>query len=326
MKTTAEIIRSAPGAAKRGAVIIVVYEKYHDLAECLDSLYKHLPEGVAVIIVDNASSQPIGEQIARRFPSVAVIRARTNGGYAGGNNIGASYALSIGAPKLYFLNDDTIVSPGFWEACERELEREGCAIAGSLLVHHARPRILQIAGWDLDRSNLCEHFRGVEQALDEAFRGRHACDAVFGAGFMMRAEVFASLGGFDERYFHLSEELDLCLAARDAGWEVVYAGGSVVRHKGGASLAHTAPRYVYYLFRNRLWLWRRFVPKSVFWRYAPRRAGRMLWNQVKTPGRSWRAVMAACGGIIAGFLSGRKPARSLKDIRFINTGKAARDS
>ncbi len=298
--------------ARRGAVVIVAYGRDTELPACIDSLRAHLPREVAIVVVDNASPQPLAHGIAARFDDVHILRACANGGYAGGNNIGAAHALSLGAPLLYFLNDDTVVTAGFWEACEATLSAPGVAVAGSILVHFARPAVMQIAGWSLDRETLHESFRGVEEDYDASFATDHACDAVFGAAFMMRGAVFAGLGGFDERFFHLSEELDLCLQARDAGHEVRYAGRSIVLHKGGASLSHAAPRYAYYLFRNRLWLWRRHVRRDVFWRHAPQRIGRMLTNQWR--GRSWlrrdpAALWATLRGCCAGFFMPCAPLR-----------------
>jgi GT2 family glycosyltransferase len=324
----------SPATADRGAVVVVVYGRDDDLPACIESLNTHLPPGVAIVVVDNASPRPLAPAIASRFPAVHVLRARENGGYAGGNNIGADYALSLGTPLLYFLNDDTVVTAGFWEACEEALADPTTAVAGSILVHFARPTVMQIAGWTLDRDTLCEGFRGVEETRDESFAGRWSCDAVFGAAFMMRGPVFAALGGFDERFFHLSEELDLCLRTRAAGHEVCYAGGSLVLHKGGASLSHAAPRYAYYLFRNRLWLWRRHASRAVFLRRAPQRIGRMLLEQWR--GRSWLrrdigTLWATLRGCAAGFFTPCAPVPYPFDsreprIHSVNTAAVDRSS
>ena len=53
---------------------------------------------------------------------------------------------------------------------------------------------------------------------------------VTGACLLIRPEVFAQVGGFDERYWNGNEDVDLCLKVREQGWDVVYRGESVVYH------------------------------------------------------------------------------------------------
>mgnify|MGYP004726753519 CR=1 FL=1 len=57
-----------------------------------------------------------------------------------------------------------------------------------------------------------------------------AVDQVMGAFLMIRRDLFAALGGFDERFFVYFEDVDLCVRARAAGLSV--------RHVAGASAAH----------------------------------------------------------------------------------------
>src|SRR5262249_10942788 len=42
-------------------------------------------------------------------------------------------------------------------------------------------------------------------------------------------------GGFDERFFLYYEDVDLCLAARRAGWKVVHFAGVRAKHVGGGT-------------------------------------------------------------------------------------------
>ena len=44
-----------------------------------------------------------------------------------------------------------------------------------------------------------------------------ACDWTSGSFMLARREALESAGGFDERFFIFSEEVDLCLRIRQAG-------------------------------------------------------------------------------------------------------------
>ena len=53
---------------------------------------------------------------------------------------------------------------------------------------------------------------------------------------MVKREVYEEIGGFDEDYFMYAEDVALCYAIWQAGWEVHYVGkGSVLHHIGKSS-------------------------------------------------------------------------------------------
>ena len=57
------------------------------------------------------------------------------------------------------------------------------------------------------------------------------CDALVGACWLMRREVFNKIGGFDERFFPSQhEDIDYCLRARLAGYKIIYNGKVRVIH------------------------------------------------------------------------------------------------
>jgi len=60
-------------------------------------------------------------------------------------------------------------------------------------------------------------------------------DWVSGAAMMVRAQLVASIGGFDENYFLYFEETDLCFRAARAGFATWYFPESRVMHIMGQS-------------------------------------------------------------------------------------------
>jgi GT2 family glycosyltransferase len=61
-------------------------------------------------------------------------------------------------------------------------------------------------------------------------RGTIAVDWVAGMFMLFRCEAFATVGGFDERYFLYYEDADICRRLRGAGRSVVYVPGGEVVH------------------------------------------------------------------------------------------------
>jgi GT2 family glycosyltransferase len=62
------------------------------------------------------------------------------------------------------------------------------------------------------------------------YRAERAADWVMGACMLLRREMLDAVGGFDERFFLCSEEVDLCRRAREAGWTVMYTPEVTVLH------------------------------------------------------------------------------------------------
>jgi len=68
-------------------------------------------------------------------------------------------------------------------------------------------------------------------------------DWLTGACLLARGEAIRSIGGFDERFFMYSEELDLGRRLRDSGWRIVYLPAArVVHHEGRSSELNPARR------------------------------------------------------------------------------------
>ena len=87
--------------------------------------------------------------------------------------------------------------------------------------------------------------RALRRAQGSSSRSRDAVDrdvpAVRGAVLAVRRDVYASLGGLDERFFFFLEETDLCLRVRRAGHRVLYCPGLEALHRLGASSKRRDP-------------------------------------------------------------------------------------
>lgn len=103
-------------AQYRVAVVIPVFNQWKLTADCLRSLREHTPdEDVQVIVVDNGSTDETAgacgvlghELFGTRFEHV---RLDENINFGPGCNLGASRA---DADFLFFLNNDTLLTPGW---------------------------------------------------------------------------------------------------------------------------------------------------------------------------------------------------------------------
>lgn len=89
-------------------------------------------------------------------------------------------------------------------------------------------------------------------------------DWVNGACMVFRAQAFADLKGFDERYFMYCEDTDICLRLQLAGWSMLGVDWAVVhdaQRNTGRSWRHLA-----WHLRSMLRLWL----SGAFWRFVRR--------------------------------------------------------
>jgi len=222
-----------PAAPLRVSVIIPMFNQPELTVNCLASLARHTPEGIAeIIVVDDASSVPF----ATADPRVTVVRNRENLGFAASCNRGAATA---GGDYLLFLNNDTEALPGWLQPLVEVLDRRPeVGIAAPKLIHPGGT--LQHCGkvWgDLDspRSQPTHLYFLQPADLPEANRSREYA-LVTGACILVRREEFHAFGPFDEAFENGWEDDDLCYAFSSRGKEIWYCAESTLIHYESVTL------------------------------------------------------------------------------------------
>jgi GT2 family glycosyltransferase len=144
------------------------------------------------------------------------------------NNLAAKRA---GGEALVFLNDDVEPLAPEW--------------LGELLAHANRPEVGPVGAKLLYPSGAIQHagmavgiMQGAGHLHRDTFGAEHwnwlpftrNVSAVTGACLAVRKTVFEELGGFDESFAINYNDVDFCLRARQAGYEVIIEPAAVLRH------------------------------------------------------------------------------------------------
>jgi len=148
-------------------------------------------------------------------------------------------AEQCGSPLLLFLNDDTEpLTPGWLRAMVELAARPEVGVVGAKLLFPNGT--IQHAGVVLGLFGRSGH--AFKHLPDGAPNYSHFADvirnvsAVTGACLMIHASLFREVGGFDEVNFPVdSNDIDLCLRVRQAGFRVVYTPYALLRHYEAAS-------------------------------------------------------------------------------------------
>jgi GT2 family glycosyltransferase len=234
------------------------------LARCLRSIVragKSMFELSCVVVVDNASTDQSLEGLDEPSLPLRVIRNVENIGFAAACNLGVE-AIGDASEYLLFLNPDTrlfdnsLNAPLGFMADPRRRRVGICGIRlrdskGKVARSCARfpqPIMFFFAMFGLDR--IWPHLGQFMREWDHSIT--REVDQVIGAFFLVRRELFESIGGFDTRFFVYLEDVDFSLRARRIGWISYYLAEADAFHKGGGTSEQIKARRLFYSLRSRL--------------------------------------------------------------------------
>jgi hypothetical protein len=301
--------------------IVIPTHSTRDLTlRCLSSVAR-ADTTAQVIVVDDASSDDTVDAIGRRFPQVEILRNRECLGFSRSANRGLE---SASGDPLLLLNSDTEVTAPAIAAVRAAFDRqERLGVAGAQL-HYPDQSPQWSAGLEPDAMWLFGQASGLPallgripgyRLLKPAGRGaRSEVDWVSGAAMAIRREAWETVGPFDEGYRFYCQDLDFCLAVKDAGWRIAVVDGFEVTHHHGATIAGSGGSAAPY---HPELMWSDLV------RFARRRGGeeaaRKAAAALKAGARA-RLIGRRCSG----FLQGKnRPATWEKDTAAFEAGLRA---
>ncbi|MDL2279736.1 glycosyltransferase family 2 protein [Desulfovibrio sp. OttesenSCG-928-G11] len=213
------------------SVIIPVLNNWNLTRACLHSLKKHGPDrAFEVIVVDNGSSdataavlEPLGRSLfGARFKR---LRFEENRNFGPACNAGA---LAAGADLLFFLNNDTLLTPGWAPPLLAAFaEAPDLGAAGPLLLYENNT--VQHLGVYCSLDRVGHLYRGFPRDHPAVFKKRRL-KALTAAALMTPRRLFLELEGFFEGFVNGFEDVDFCLRLGRQGLAMVCVPDSVVYH------------------------------------------------------------------------------------------------
>jgi GT2 family glycosyltransferase/glycosyltransferase involved in cell wall biosynthesis len=214
------------------SIIIPVFNQLRFTQACLASLQEHQgTERFEVIVVDDCSTDGTAEAVPR-IPGLVYLPNETNLGFIASCNRGAETARGN---YLVFLNNDTLVKPGWLSALlDTFAEQPRTGIVGSKLVYPDGR--LQEAGGIIWRDATGWNYGKFDDPQKPEYNYLRETDYCSAAALMIPKTLFASVGGFDSRYAPAYyEDTDLSFKVRRGGYKVLYQPLSEVVHYEGAT-------------------------------------------------------------------------------------------
>lgn len=204
------------------SIIIVNWNGRKWLRNCLDSLYSQTYKDFEIIFVDNASEDDSVYFVRKNYPRIIIIQNEENIGFGRASNLGVKKSKG---EILFFLNNDT--------ECPKNLLKKVVDFKTKNNFDIIGPRILDEYGADpLKRQYLGIDFLGFPCMSKKLFY-------IEGCALMINKRDFENLGGFDEKYFMYSEDIDLCWRAFLYEMKLGICEDTTIIHFGGGSSERT---------------------------------------------------------------------------------------
>jgi GT2 family glycosyltransferase len=226
------------------AVVIVNWNSREDLLEAVGSLQRQSDPAVDICVVDNGSEDGSVAAIRREYPSVIVVEAGENLGFAEGCNRGIAVTRS---DWVFVLNNDAIATPECI-ARLRKAARQAPPDVGMIqpcIVFRADPSRVNSSGVVVFRSGAARD-RHFDEPVGAALEPGEVFCPTGGAALYRRSmleQVRLPSGYFDRRFFMYYEDVDLGWRCRLVGWRAVYLPQVVVVHRFQGSSVRRGRRF-----------------------------------------------------------------------------------
>lgn len=244
----------------RVSIIIVNWNGYAHLDECLTSIRQQSYQNFEAILVDNGSHDGSCEFVAERHAWVKLVALPANTGFAGGNNAGLAAARGS---LVITLNNDTRVDEHWLSELVRCADADDrIGMVASCICQYQQPELIDSLGVKICRDGMSRGAYRLRKLSDLAARDGEEILLPSGCAALYRREMIDQVGFFDDDFFAYCEDTDLGLRGRLAGWRAVLALKAVVYHKYSMTGGAFSPFKLYLVERNHFWLALKCLPLS----------------------------------------------------------------
>ena len=218
---------------------MVVHEKGQWLAESLQGLASQTYDALQVLVLvtgtqDDPLARDILDTVATQLPTAVVRFLGGNPGFGAACN--SVLNLVDGNSGLFcFLHDDVALAPDAIGRLAEELSRSNAGAVGPKLVYWDDPRMIQSVGIAVDRFGNSVPIADDGELDQEQHDAVQDVFVVSSACIMVRADLFATIGGFNPDLPVAGADLDLCWRLHATAARVLVVPSAIGRHRENSS-------------------------------------------------------------------------------------------
>jgi len=204
-------------------IVILNYNTYIVVIQCIRSILKYYGQNIKIIVVDNKSSNESLSILSDHYKTdhnIEVISSYYNGGYSYGNNIGINYLVK-NFPEIKYLaiiNPDTTIIDGYiFQDLISSLDNDDslAGIAPLMIING----YLKPERWAIRMPRYINNFlssfvclKSLNPLLYKTYEINPDnlvayVDVLPGSFFIMKKDIFFQIGLFNEKIFLYGEEI-----------------------------------------------------------------------------------------------------------------------
>lgn len=209
--------------------VVVTTGSAPGLEATLSSLVAQSYEELSLLVMANGATEHVATRVASVAPAAFVRVLDENRGFAAACNEAA--VMTDGSAFFLFCHDDVRLEADAVQQMVESAFRTNAGVVTPKVVSYDDPYVLLHVG------QTCDRFGVVRERVEpgEIDHGQQDLERdVFvapGGVTLVRADLFATLRGFDPLIVALGEDIDLCWRAQSAGARIVVAPQARVAHR-----------------------------------------------------------------------------------------------
>jgi GT2 family glycosyltransferase len=224
------------------SIIVLTHNDRKYLEPCLQSIQERVSCPFEVILVENGSSEPVEDEVSKRYPWLRLMRSEKNLGFNAGNNLAAKAA---NGKYILLQNIDTVLLTD---------------IAPALSLLESDPKIGAVGAEAYDSSQKWRPSAGHFPTWWRLWLFRslwikpkapygpselqaYKVDWAEGSFLMTRLKNWNEIGGFDEKYFLFGNDLHFCRSMAERGMTVVQCRAVKYVHHCGYGVSRMGNLY-----------------------------------------------------------------------------------
>jgi GT2 family glycosyltransferase len=218
-------------------VVLVVRNAAGWLRECLAALAGQTYSRLAVLAIDDGSSDGSHEILVQALGERRVVRHASPIGLARSFDDALALPVAAAADFLLLMHDDSALDP---EAVARMVEAtqmkgvERVGVVGAKVVDWEMPRRLRDVGRSADRFGHPYTSLQADEIDQGQFDRVLEVLSVDSCAMLVARDTWRRVGLFDNRLGDDHADLDFCWRARVAGWRVLMTPRARVRHRAAS--------------------------------------------------------------------------------------------
>jgi rhamnosyltransferase len=238
------------------AVVVIYYPDYQIFLELLQRIKNQVDH---IVIIANSSMEV---NVLQEFPATkfTVIALSENIGLAAAHNRGIAWARERSFDYVLLLDQDSLPAENMVaellqaDAKLRSLGRK-IAVVGPQYIDLRTKKSAAFVRFE----------KGKIQLVSADNNNYFSCHYLITSGSLIKIDILTTIGLFDEGFFIDNVDLEWGLRAINYGYECIGIGSAILYHRLGDTIVKLLGRFIhmhsplrhYYMFRNRILLYRR---------------------------------------------------------------------